>query len=370
MRTTRAAFAAAVMIAQAAWAAGTAHAAADPLQPAAACPTSGEVYRIFMAADGSDAADGCTRTTAVASLARVQALLKAAAPGKDVEVRIARGTYRQTSQVSWDHYVPGHAISFLPTGYTPGNGRPADGVPIFDGGGAAGWWFKATLPSGHPGGATMLRFYYLQVQNYANGLQIVGGLTTSGGRRLPATKGANKNIIWGMTFTRLGNKHAPQTAGTAALSLANSKGNRVEASHFKQLENTGSEGKLMHGVYLETHSNGNTVTRNRFELVSGDATRARNDSNGNRLFDNTFRRTGVRGAYEEWFCHPTTGCDRPTSQECASHGNVFYSNDIGAAYDGGTLPDWSLMPPGNRFAGDHPGCTNEGQPRLRTWSNT
>lgn len=343
--------------------------AAGPATAATVTPAA--VYTVYVSATGSDANNGLTPATAVKTLKRVEAVLTAAAPQTDVEVRIKQGTYVAPT-TTWRFYVPGHTISFMPVDYDPGDTYDdIAGRPVFRGDGSAGYWFSARLPSGHPGGNTNLRFYYLQVERYASGgLQFHGGVTTnSQGITVPATAGVNNNTVYGMLFTHLGSRHAPAGVGYGGLNTWNSSDNLIRNNHFVSHENAGGDAGLIHGIYLAHHSNRNTVTSNRFSLISGGPMRTRNDSNDNVVSGNTFTRTGTVG-YSEWFCDSSCVAANPGhARECASHGNVFHDNDLVSSYSGGAIATWALTPAGIDYPGGA-GCDNAGQPRLRTWGNT
>src|SRR4051794_17166122 len=105
----------AVLMAVAAGAVGVATAASGP------AAAGGSGFTVYLSPTGNDSADGLSAATAILSLQRAEAVLKAAQPSTDVEVRIAPGTY-QEDPMKWHTYVPGHTISFLPVGYDYGDG--------------------------------------------------------------------------------------------------------------------------------------------------------------------------------------------------------------------------------------------------------
>lgn len=337
----------------------------------AACGTGETVFRIYLSATGSDAEDGLRPKEAVRTLARVQEVLRAHSPHTDVEIRIKRGVY-VAPQTTWDFYIPGRSISFLPADYQ--YGEAASGIvgrPIFRGDGSRGWWLRAQLPAGHRGGDTGLRFYYLQVERYSSGgLIIHGGITTNRlGLRVPATAGANRNTIYGMLFQQLGSKHADAGFGFGGVDLVNSSRNVIRNNHFRYHENIGADASLIHGVYLAHGSKRNRVTANRFDFISGSLVRTRNDSNGNHIYANTFEGAGPVSHYAEWFCDaPCVRSNPGHPRECASHNNHFHHNTI-LGFRGVEVSLWTLQPPGPDYAGGR-GCDNEGEKRLRTYANS
>ena len=346
--------------------------AALALGPPANAAADDAAFVVYLDPAGSDANDGLTSTTGVKTLQRAQAILTAAAPQTDVEVRIKQGTYVAPT-TNWRFYVAGHTISFMPIDYEYGDGA-ADiaGRPLFRSDGTAGYWFSGRLPDGHPGGDTNLRFYYLQVERYS-----MGGLTINGGYEpnslgvsVPSTAGANHNTFFGMVFQNLGSKHSSAGYAYGGIDLVNSSDNRIQNNHFLHNENTGGAAGLVHGIYLAHWSKRNTVTANRFYYISGEPMRTRNDSNDNDIYGNTFERTGTVSYYSEWFCDASCVSENPGhGRECASHGNVFHDNNTISGYSGRDLSWWGLTPGGNTYAGGA-GCDNEGQPRIRTYGNT
>ena len=329
-------------------------------------------FVVYLDSAKADTNDGLTSATAVRSLAGAQAVLNAARPQTDVEIRIKQGTYVAPT-TKWRFYVPGHTVSFMPVDYEYGDHvEDIAGRPLFRSDGTAGYWLSARWNSG-PGGDTNLRFYYLQVERYsAGGLELNGGITTnSQGLRVPSTAGVNHNTVYGMVFQYLGSKYSSAGFAYGGIDMVNSSDNLIQNNHFLHLENAGTEYDLVHANYVAHWSKRNTITSNRYEYVSGDPVRVRNDSNDNNIYANTFERTGQRAYFSDWFCdaspcqvnHP----DQP--RECASHGNVFHDNNTITGYDGEKQSWWWVDPGDNWYAGGA-GCDNEGQPRIRTYGNT
>jgi hypothetical protein len=341
------------------------------LAPAALTEAAPTEFTVYMSPSGADTNDGLTAGSAVRTLTRVHQILVAERPGVDVVVRINQGTY-VAPQTTWSFYVPGHFVSFMPIDYSIGESRDGiAGLPVLRGNGTAGWWLSARLPSGHAGGDTSLRFYYLQVEGYSTGgLYINGGTQTdTQGLTVPSTAGANRNTMYGMVFQNLGSRHNPAGFGYGALDLVNSSDNFIRNNHFRHNENVGADAGLIHGVYLAHWSNRNTIASNRFSFISGAPMRTRNDSDNNDIYANTFERAGT-AAYSEWFCDAACVAANPGhGRECASHGNVFHDNSLLSSYSGGALSTWTLTPPGLDLTGGA-GCDNEAQKRLRTYGNT
>jgi hypothetical protein len=317
------------------------------------------------AADGSDANSGLVASAPIRTLQRAHAVLVAAQPTIDVEVRIKRGTY-VAPPTRWTFLVPGHTVSFMPADYRVGGALDdIAGRPVFRGNGKSGFWLTATLPPGHRGDAG-LRFYYLRVERYdRGGLQISGGTTPVHGQLRPKTAGHNGNVVMGMYFTELGSRWAGKGSGYGGVDLVNSRGNKILYNQFVKLENRGAKADLIHGIYLAHHSSGNRVQANKFITISGDPVRIRNDSNDNDIFDNTLHGTGQGAQYSDWFCNLRCARDSDRPAECASHGNLFHDNSTTSGYRGRGVVDWSVM----SASGEHKDCADSHARRVRTWHN-
>jgi hypothetical protein len=359
------------------------------------------VQTIYMATTGSDANTGSSPATAVASLARVQALVAAGPADRNVEVRIRRGTY-VAAQTVWQTYRPGYTISFLPDDYVIGNGASSiAGRPVFQNARASGsnryitgHWFYACPPNrGRPlsgGGTSGLQFYYLQVQNYANGGisldgsagECGGGYQPSSGLGLPSVRGLNGNTIVGMVFTKLGNAHTGGLCngtvpnpnpdwircGYGGIVLTESSNNRIANNQFVDVRNT--ENSYIHAIYVTHKSSNNRFTGNYVADVSSDPVKVRNSSNYNTFDSNTFVANG-------WIRRPTQTPSAHYLEEggpaqCSSYHNRFTNNKLGSVRTSSPrLPDWALHPAGATYPGPA-GCPRlpTGETRLTTAGNS
>ena len=354
------------------------------------------VQTIYMSPSGSDSLDGASPSRAVATLQRVQDIIRdtpAANANTSVEVRIAAGTY-ESAPITWYTYRPGHTISFMPIDYVEGQGRASvASLPIFVNKRAAasgryltGSWFTGCLPSiasGRPlarGGDGGLRFYYLQVENYANaGISLNGSngcmsYSASSGPGAPSARGLNGNTVFGMVFTRLGNQYTGGTCdsetfnrcGYGAIVLTESSHNRIANNHFTDLRNT--ELSYIHAIYMTHKSSHNTFTGNRVTGVSSGPVKVRDASNYNTIERNVFgandfNRRSTPGA--------THYLEEVSAGECSSYHNRFAYNDLGnILYGEGQLRAWQLVPDGATYAGP-PGCPAipSGETRLITAGN-
>ncbi len=318
-------------------------------------------YKVYMSTKGSDKNDGSTLAKAVASLEGAEQALVKAKPTTDVEVLIDKGTY-VAGTTKWQFTVPGHSIAF--------KRLKSDSRPVFSGNNKNGYWFSASTPAGEDGGNANLHFYGLKVQDYSSGgLQFRGKTKTVNGMVRADGVGLNKNTVENMWFSNIGSKHTGGNPGYGAINLWNSSNNTFRNITFTNIENAAPNGGMMHGVYAAHHSNGNKVFDSRFEYISGDPVRVRNDSNNNSFYDNSFKRTGVRAQYSDWFCHQWCADQNDQARECASHGNKFYNNDNISGYDGSVVGNWAYVY-GDRYTTGGSGCDNKGQDRVKTWGNT
>ncbi|WP_018653630.1 right-handed parallel beta-helix repeat-containing protein [Actinomadura flavalba] len=333
--------------------------------PTPAAPT---VLRLHLDPAGSDARDGASPARAVATLARVQQIIAAARPSTDVEVRIKQGVY-PTAPLTWNTYVPGRSISFLPADHRYGGDLTGiAGRPVFRGTGTAGFWFRAEPPPSGLPPETSLRFYYLQVEQYASGgIMFDGGTARSAAGLLGArTGGVNGNTVYGMRFRAIGSKHVPAAVGYGAVDLINSRRNIIEKNEFTDIENRGTpdQAALVHGVYLAHLSSDNIIRRNTFTGISGDPVRTRNASGRNQISGNTFVRAGSKAYFSDWYQRQAS----PTSpRECASVGNKFHGNTLTSGYRG-PVQTWAATP-GSTTSPGGPGCGTGPVQRVTAWDN-
>ncbi|MFB9906477.1 hypothetical protein [Allokutzneria oryzae] len=358
-----------------------------PLTAVTPAKAAAPVFTVHMAPGAPASNDGLTARTPVGTLTRVQEVLRQHRPSSDVEVRIKQGTYRSAPMHDWRFYIPGHTISFMPADYAQGAGLPPGGRPVFRNISSHpnGFWLQPRLPRDsadplHNGGDSGLRFYYLQIEEYAAGaISIFGDSerdvsdeSLNPPLRMRGSKGLNGNTLFGMVLRNLGNKHAPGAAyGYGAVVLTNSSGNRIENNTFDHVENAAPDGGYIHGTYVTHFSSSNTVTRNKFVWISGDPIKVRNMSNYNAFEHNNFDRTGRFAHYKDEFCDLACARNNKIDRQCSSFHNRFFHNRLGTNYTGAAaLPAWTLSPEGLTNAGGAPCAIPSGDVRLRTGSNT
>lgn len=357
----------------------TAMGAGKPASPASPTLT---IYLAPANKGGSDSHTGLTTSSPILTLARAQQVLARIQPKTDVQVRIEQGTY-VVGETDWTFYIPGHTISFMPINYVLGHGRPPGGDPVFaETPQHFWWWFHALEPASasaplHNGGTTALRFYYLEIKGYANGIGLDGQTghpsVNKQGMYIQPSAGVNGNSVTGMTFIDIGDKFGPGKGidGFGAILLTDSSNNVISNNTFDAIENTGSTTGQIHGIYDTHFSSSNTITLNKFESISAEAIKVRDRSNFNVIEHNTFIATGGVSAYRDQFCDQACVNANPgTSRQCASYGNKFYFNTIGTAFLGGQQNAWSLDPPGQFYAGNSGCLIPKGEQRLHAGSNT
>jgi len=316
-------------------------------------------FKVYVSPTGKDTNDGSTLAKAVLTLTRVQAILQAAKPGRDVEVRIAPGRY-QAQKVTWKYTMPTHKITFMPL-------NDDKNRPIYDGclvenvtnpgtQCPGGTWFILD----HAGGQeTNLHFEYIYVERYQTAISL------NGDRDQESTSNGS-NRVFGCYFKDIGNEFNPALAtSTAALRLVNSDDNEIVNNHFVDIVNTTS-GALLHAIYAAHMSDRNLIQSNRFERGTGDPVRIRDYSNDNEIRDNRFIKIGA-AAYSDWYCdhEVNTACTKPAA-ECPSWRNQFRDNFLDGSWTCDPLTVWKLYQDDTTA-----GCTKpSGAARVSTSGNT
>ena len=341
---------------------------------APARPGNVTIYLAPASKGGKDSNTGLTSSSPILTLAHTQQVLAQLNPTGNVTVRITQGTY-VADAITWSFYVPGHTISFMPVNYL-GGGRPAGGDPVFvdptsKGAHIGQTWFTAILPPApsplHDGGNTGLRFYYLDVEDYTQGISFNGQAGHSWHNNtfyIQPSSGVNDNDVSGMTFHDIGDLFAPAQTGYGVILFTDSSHDDIYNNTFDDIYNSGDTDQL-HPLYITHFSSSNTVDKNLFEFTNGEAVKVRDRSNDNNIFDNTFNMTGGVAAYLDDFCDQqcVNGASPKKYRECASYGNRFADNTIE------TGAWWDLIPPGETYAGGAPCSIPTGNERLHTAGN-
>ncbi len=268
-------------------------------------------------------------------------------PGPEVVVRLTDGSEnRPTAQTTWNYYQPGQKIVL------DGVGRRVDGThgdrPTL------GYFlsYRPIIGEGH--GVDRPAAANLEVRNLTiRGFQ-------SGGIEISPQTGAGREHHWdggktaflsgahihGVRFKDLGSKRSPATEadwsklqfGAGGIMARGLTGSLIEGNDFSGLENGMVEGaanggkagpQLIHAVYLNNQSGGNTIRDNRFDTVSGDTIRVSNGSHNNQVLNNRSENAGKQAFVSDWFNNQD-----PKNPQTASHGTVIAGNQIGSAYGG------------------------------------
>ncbi len=291
-----------------------------------------EPYRVYVAPDGDDGADGLAPERAIRSLSRAHEMLAEAAPDREVRIRIAPGRY-YGQRVRWSYTDPDHPIVFLPH-------DPEAEKPVFDGGVPGddgeieypgGTWFVLSHSRGE---RTNLVFRSLQIENYQTAISFNGNRNNTG-----AYNAGNR--IEGCTFRNIGNIYNPDVRpSTATVRLVNSIENEIRDNDFVDIINTTSPNR-MHAIYAAHYARRNVIENNRFIDNAGDPVRLRDFSNDNVIAGNLFRRAGIGAAYSEWYCdHDARDDCTKAEPECPSWNNVFRDNIIETDFDGNPLAEY------------------------------
>jgi len=312
-------------------------------------------FRVYMSPSGSDANSGRSSSSPVRTLNRVQDIIKAAAPSCPTEVRIRPGTY-YGQRVEWT-YVSGHEIKFMPADGTKAERPVFDGCSSATGPCTQGTWFELT---GVYGVQSKLHFWYIRVQRYNTAIHFKGD-------KNDPSRYNGGNRIYGCYFYHIGNGWAGAEShgyGYGAVRLANSDDNVIENNRFYNITNSTHLGSI-HAIYIAHKSDRNSIQRNGFERVSGDAIRVRDYSNYNIINENRISRAGKYG-YSEWFCDSAqnSGCTLATD-ECRSYRNEFRNNTLDGTYSCQPMPTWVY------YQTDYPANCSRPQldPRLSTSGN-
>ena len=287
-------------------------------------PSQANSIEIFLSPDGDDTNSGLSRDEPVSTIAAAHEILLRSKPENDVKIWIASGTY-YNQRVKWTFTMPHNSIMFLPLD----EGKPP---PIFDGCSKSnvysvqcdgGTWFALRESANAP---SNIHFYNLVVKHYGTAISF-------NGNRDSPSKLAGGNTVSGLAFIEIGNGYNEALGpSTAAIRLVNSNRTKIINNKFLNIQNVGRGSGLIHALYLAHQSDRNTIIRNRFENVSGDAIRLRDVSNNNTIVGNTLIKSGAAG-YSDWYCNNDVRSDcTKRSGECPSFENVFRDNVLDGTY--------------------------------------
>lgn len=298
---------------------------------------SNEKFVIYLSPNGSNNNNGLSKNKSVKSLSKAQEILKATKPQKDVEIRIAKGTYYD-SNIEWTYHNPNYFVSFLPEGYSIGSSFAATSMPIFDGKHTENWFMKVEVADGKK---TNLRFYYLKIQNYINGIQLHGD-------RSNPSNWNGYNTFDGIIFENIGTYWKPtDLTAYGAIDTVNSRKNIIKNCTFKSILASAPKNGLLHSIYLAHYSSNNTITNNSFTDSSGPIVNMRDASNDNEITNNVFGGAIPQTVFSQWYCDHTkrTDCTKfkpgKVVGECPSWNNILRNNKMES--DTNTDDDWTSI---------------------------
>jgi len=292
-------------------------------------------------------------------------------PQCDVEIIVKPGTYKDDS-LMWPYLQQDNPKALLSSNYLGENfritirGESSSNRPIFNGSGVKRPYFlRFAMGKGKP---TNIVIKNIVIQNYANGIAILGGKACRDHRfcesdeslwftETEATYNGN-NIIENVDFINIGNKHNKIGGiGMAAIALQNSRNNEIRNNKFLNLENINGYQEHIHAVYISHGSKDNNIRYNNLRKITGAPFQTRNYSNYNYFGSNTLDYTGSDGKYgsfqisdsyvhkggntpmrkvdTKWVCELGECETFPVfMRECPSNTNYFYNNEWGKLYSG------------------------------------
>lgn len=152
---------------------------------------------------------------------------------------------------------------------------------------------------------------------------------------------------------------------TAIVRFVNSRNNVIKDSYFVKGPGT----QILHAVYLAHYSSNNKILNNRFEYISGDPIRIRDDSNNNLIDTNIFVRNSNGAAVVTWFCDKAlfSDCTKPAA-ECPSFNNRVVNNTWDRLNFDGTKS--KIQPVYDRVkSSGMSGCSKSNLARITTSNN-
>lgn len=287
-----------------------------------------------------------------ATLAEVQAWIEAEKP-QDAElvIQCTPGSQVQVgAQCLWTHYNPNQKIVL------DGQGAAVNGMQ--QGRPTQGYFLSYRPTIGQVNTAATAAAANLTVRNLS-----IRGFEAGGIEISPQAEGGKEHewdggvrafvsgaLIQGVDFRDLGNSKTARKDrvwnnmrfGAGGVVMRGVQNSTIDDCDFENLSNgehtrhtvdeaTGAPktvkedgNHLIHAVYLNNGSSGNTVSNNRFDGVGGDPIRVSNGSNNNAVDGNRSRNSGQHSLVNNWF--------KSGKGEQDSTGTVIRNNKIGQAY--------------------------------------
>lgn len=280
-----------------------------------------EVEVVWVSPDGDNSNDGLTRATPLESLQAANDRLCELVEGdcgnglgRDVQVRVEPGTYRNAETV-WTYSDPEHDTVIVPADWDESWGS-ADvtahgGYPVMDGGHEVGGGLWA-LNTQH------LSVYYIKWYRYVD-----IGIYQEGG---------SGSFFYGNVFERFGTYYRSTDSMTySGITLHGADDNTIRNNVFKNILNDTHYGHE-HGVYLAHDADRNQVLNNSFTNIGGDPVRVRDGSDSNTVTGNRFELSGTNGYIGDWY---------DKADESKSWSNVFRGNVLKGRHPWGRGRVWA-----------------------------
>lgn len=270
-----------------------------------------EIFNLYISKNGCDNNNGKNIYSAIKTLNKAQYILKIKKIKTDIRIFIDSGTY--TNQiVEWSFFNKSNIII---------QGLIKESPPIFDGEGSK-ICFNFFKQNGKCSNVTLKN---IKITNYHQ------GIIFNGDRDNPYKGWNGNNKIINITFENIGSMYSKNKKySSSAICFVNSRFNLIKNCTFKNIININknNEDILIHAVYLAHYSSNNVIENCKFNNVSGDPIRVRDESNNNIIKNNVFRKTGSHSYFSEWYCSSETTSKKCTKYdgECSSFGNKFIDN--------------------------------------------
>jgi len=303
---------------------------------------SEDVYYIYMSPHGSDLNYG-DYGEPVLTLDRVQEILKFERPDCDVVVRIAsdQGDYINQT-VLWTYYNPEHTITF--------EAYPIDKYAVFRADPFNPPFFPFFRLDAFNAEPTNLVFRKIMVEGY-----VTRAFLFFGDREEVDSGWNGYNVIEDCIFKNIGNFHYPDRwIVYGVITFVNSRYNRIVNCRFIDCSNYNREllsaekskypdvvdelrtaaenesfasGEIpslpILAIYIAHNSHHNRVEDCRFENISGDVVRFRDNSNWNIIANNLTIKSGFNAVFSSWYCVSWCTKDKP---ECELWENIISGN--------------------------------------------
>jgi hypothetical protein len=272
-----------------------------------------------------------------------------AAPGQDIILKIAPGSYVGESQfVTWTETEIDPNIQIVIEALDPND------PPIFDNLGSNSGLRLFTL--NYTKGPSNITLRGLHLKNWVNGVGFAGQ------RESDSLTNSNNKVL-NCIFENIGNKYfSPKIpiscsatkpcstglsclegicrpTGFSAISLVNSDNNTISWNKFINVENIGSG---VHGIYAAHNSQNNSITHNIFDVSNGSMVKLRDSSDNNLIYANDFKNSTSDAvpSTEHWYCERAVRSDCTKTDlvgqpvgECPSSNNRFELNSYGNVTD-------------------------------------